>query len=275
MEIIADPHDERLGDFRHLNDPKARRDIEEAGRGFFVAEGLLALEQLLVSGHRIRSLLITPNRVSRLGAQIELLRAAGAQILVADRSVLEAAAGYDVHRGVLASADRPIPRHVDDVVAQASRIVVLEGVNDHENLGSVFRNCAALGFDAVILDATTADPLYRRCIRVSLGWAMRLPHARFESTASGLAKLRSHGFKLIGLTPSPTAVDVDEAADGGLLDDRVALVLGAEGPGLTEATMVACDASVRIPMHPGVDSLNVATSLAVVAAFAASRRGWD
>ncbi len=274
MEIITDPHDERLGDFRHLNDPAARRDIEEAGQGFFMVEGLLALDQLLASNHRVRSLLVTPNRLTRLSHQIESLHASGAEVLVADRSVLREAAGFDVHRGVLASADRPMHQPVDTLLSGAQRVVVLEGVNDHENLGSIFRNCAALGIEAVILDSTTADPLYRRCIRVSLGWAMRVPYARYESTETGMASLRANGFRMVALTPGTDALDVDEAAERGLLDDRVALYLGAEGPGLHASTIEGCDAKVRIPMHPGVDSLNVATSLAVVATFAAARRGW-
>lgn len=274
METIADSSDERLGDFRQLNDQVTRRELEESGRGYFIVEGILALDQLLASDHRVRSLLITPNRVVRLAAQIETLEAAGAEIIVADRSVLAEAAGFDVHRGVLASADRPEPTSADSVLKAASRVVVLEGINDHENLGSIFRNCAALGVDAVLLDPTAADPLYRRCIRVSLGWALRLPYARFESIESGLVALRSHGFGVVALTPADGAVNVDEAADRGYLDDRVALVLGAEGPGLTESTLEACDTKVRIPMHPRVDSLNVATSLAVVGAFAGSRRGW-
>ncbi|MGB3410934.1 MAG: RNA methyltransferase [Microthrixaceae bacterium] len=274
MEIITDPHDERLGDFRHLNDPAARRDIEEAGHGLFIVEGLLALDQLLASDHRVRSLLITPNRLTRLSHQIESLRAAGAEILVADRSVLRQAAGFDVHRGVLASVDRPPQQSLDTLLSAAQRVVVLEGVNDHENLGSIFRNCAALGIDAVILDGTTADPLYRRSIRVSLGWATRLPYARYESTDAAISSMRANGFRPIALTPATEALDVDEAAARGLLDDRVALFVGAEGPGLQDTTIEMCDAKVRIPMHPGVDSLNVATSLAVVAAFAAARRGW-
>jgi len=201
-------------------------------------------------------------------------RAADVPLFVADRDVLAEVVGFDLHRGVLASAERRPPPPADEVLGSCSRVVVTEGLNDHENLGALFRNAAALDIDAVLLDDRTADPLYRRCIRVSSGWAAVLPHARLGALPGGYDRLRSHGFRVVALTPSPDALAADRAAAAGWLDDRVAFVVGAEGPGLAPASIAGADAAVRIPMSPGVDSLNVATSLAVVAAFAAARRQW-
>ncbi len=201
-------------------------------------------------------------------------RAADVPLFVADRDVLAEVVGFDLHRGVLASAERRPPPPADEVLGSCSRVVVTEGLNDHENLGALFRNAAALDIDAVLLDDRTADPLYRRCIRVSSGWAAVLPHARLGALPGGYDRLRSHGFRVVALTPSPDALAADRAAAAGWLDDRVAFVVGAEGPGLAPASIAGADAAVRIPMSPGVDSLNVATSLAVVAAVAAARRQW-
>jgi tRNA G18 (ribose-2'-O)-methylase SpoU len=133
----------------------------------------------------------------------------------------------------------------------------------------------ALGLDAVLLDGATTDPLYRRSVRVSSGWTLRVPFARAATSAELVTVLDRAEVRTIALTPAPEAVAVDDAARGGLFDGRMALVVGAEGSGLAADTVARCSAAVRVPMAPGVDSLNVATSLAVVAAFAASRRGWD
>lgn len=277
----SDSHldDPRLADYRHLTDAAARRGIEGAeGEGIFVVEGTLALRQLLRSRHPVRSLVTTPTKAAAAAAE---LRDAGLdphdpgfEHFVVERSALAEVAGFDVHRGVLAAADRiPLPDPAE-LLGSARRVVVAEALNDHENIGALFRNAAALGIDAVILDERTADPLYRRSIRVSAGWTMRLPYARADSAGQILDALARHGFTSIALTPGEGALDVATAAARGLLDDPVALLVGAEGPGLDPGTIDACDASVRVPMAGEVDSLNVATSLAVVASFAAARRGW-
>jgi tRNA G18 (ribose-2'-O)-methylase SpoU len=189
--------------------------------------------------------------------------------------VLARVCGYDVHRGVLAAADRPAPRTADEVIAGVGTVLVAEAVNDNENIGSLFRNAAALGVGAVLLDPACADPLYRRSIRVSSGWSMRLPHARVPDTAAALGALARAGVRTVALTPQPDALAVHDAAGSGVLAEPLALVVGAEGPGLSPATLASCDATVRVPMAPGVDSLNVATSFAVVAAFAAAARNAD
>jgi len=274
MEIVTDPVDPRLDDYRHLNDAAARRGLEDDEHGIFIVEGVLALTQLLASDHPVRSALFTPNRAEALADLVDQLEQRGVDVLVAERPVLAGVAGFDVHRGVLAAAQRRPLRPVEHVLHGARRIVVLEGLNDHENLGSIFRNSAALGLDAVLLDDRSADPLYRRSIRVSLGWSLRVPSTRLGALRGGIVALKDAGWRTLALTPGNDSFPVDAAASTGLLDDPVALVVGAEGPGLTEATMAACDVRVRIPMADGVDSLNVATSLAVVASFAAARRGW-
>jgi tRNA G18 (ribose-2'-O)-methylase SpoU len=270
---IDDPDDPRLDDYRHLTDATARRVVEQGGaeHGIFVVEGPVALEQLLRSALRVRSVVLSPSRARSL----ELEPMPACPVLVVERDVLAAVTGYDVHRGVLASAERPTPVAPAELLAGARRVLVAEAVSDNENVGSLFRNAAALGVQAVLLDAACADPLYRRSVRVSSGWSMRIPFARTEQVPALLEELRRHGVRSVGLTPGDRALDVERAAADGLLDEPVAFVVGAEGPGLSVATLDACDALVRVPMAPEVDSLNVATSFAVVASFAAARRGWS
>jgi tRNA G18 (ribose-2'-O)-methylase SpoU len=271
---VTDPGDPRLADYRDLTDAASRRAVEvDGGDGCIIVEGVLALERVLAGGPALRSVLVTPPRRVSLAPLLARVPPS-VPILVAERAVLRDVTGFDVHRGVLASAERRPPPSADDVLGAARRIVVTEGLNDHENLGSLFRNAAATGLDAVLLDDRSADPWYRRSVRVSLGWAAVLPHARLGPLPAGYDALRTHGFRVVALTPAPHAVAVDRAADDGLLDDPVALVVGAEGPGLGDGAVSGADLAVRVPMPDGVDSFNVATALAVVASFAAARRGW-
>lgn len=271
MEKIDDPDDPRFDDYRHLTDAAARRSVTptESPHGIFVSEGLMALHQLLASGIAIRSVLLTPSRADHADDI-----PSSVPVLIAERRTLERVCGYDVHRGVLAAADRPEPAAPARLISESQRILVLEGVSDNENVGALFRNAAAFGFDAVLMDRACTDPFYRRSIRVSSGWSMRIPHARVSDTASALSLLHSNGTRTLALTPSTDATAVDELASSALLADPVALIVGTEGAGLTEATIDACDRAVRVPMAGNVDSLNVATSFAVVAAFAAAQRHW-
>lgn len=277
MLLVEDPDDPRLDDYRHLTDRAALRaaDPQDAPFGVLVAEGAVALDQLLASTLRVRSVLLTPARARSIGTTVAAALGDRAPILVVGRDVLAAVAGYDVHRGVLAAAARPEPIDPASVLAGSARVVVVESVSDNENVGALFRNAAALGFDGVLLDEACADPLYRRCIRVSSGWTLRLPFARTGDLGALLADLRRSGVRTVALSPAADARDVDEAVRAGWLGDPFALVVGAEGPGLTPATLAACDHRVRVPMAPGVDSLNVATALAVVGAFAGSARHWQ
>lgn len=189
--------------------------------------------------------------------------------------MLAEVAGFDVHRGVLASAERPPAADPAEVLSRHRRMVLLEGLTDLENVGAAFRVAAALGIGAVLLDDRCADPLYRRCVRVSLGWSTVVPHARFPSTTAALDAGGVIGVRSVALTPAPDAVPVDRAAVEGLFDEPVLLLVGSEGSGLAPSTIEAADHRVCIPMAVGVDSLNAATALAVVASFASAARGWN
>ena len=259
--------DDPLDDYRALSDPATRRRLERRG-GYFVVEGMLALEALLDSPHPVRSVVATPRRAGRVTALV----AGRAPVEIRPEEEVSAVAGFEVHRGVLAAADRlPLPEAAA-LLRDARLVVVVEGVGDHENLGALFRNAAAFGVDAVLLDPTTADPLYRRSVRVSVGHVLRVPWTRMAPWPAALAALAGGdpgGFSVLALTPAPTASPIGEVAveiatarrAGG--DPRLALLVGAEGPGLTPGALAAATRRVRIPLAPGVDSLNVATAAAV------------
>ena len=170
----------------------------------------------------------------RAAAVASLIDRFPAPVLVGDASLLKATVGFTLHRGVIAVAERNVVRSVDDVIADAKRLLVLESINDIENLGAIFRNAAAFGVDGVLLDPTTADPLYRRTIRVSLGHALRVPFARYPSWPDPLSDLAG-SFDVVALTPNPPAEDLRTLAPS--LGPRVALLLGSEGPGLSASAL--------------------------------------
>ena len=256
MEQITDPDDPRLDDFRDLSDADVRPDR----RGVVIAEGVSVVERLLGSPYPVRRVVGVERKLEVLAPA---LGAAGVTACAVDKWVLSAAVGFRVTRGVLASADRPAPLDAAQLVQSARRVVVLEQLNDFENLGALFRNAAAFGVDAVLLDPRTADPLYRRSVRVSMGHVLRVPFARLpEPWPDGLNLLREQGFRVLALTPRATAPALRALAT----PERWAVMVGAEGDGLTDAALAAADDHVRIPMAPGVDSLNVATAAAVVLA---------
>jgi tRNA G18 (ribose-2'-O)-methylase SpoU len=182
----------------------------------------------------------------------------GADVFIADAAVIDTIAGFPVHRGVLALAHRVPLQPPGLLLRGASAVVVVEGVNDHENLGSIFRNAGGLGADAVFLDPSCCDPLYRRSVRVSLGSVLRIPFTRIERWPSALTELKEHGFTLVALDPTAPAT-LDAAPDIG----KLAVMIGSEGDGLSEDALALADRVVRIPMAPGFDSLNVATALAI------------
>jgi tRNA G18 (ribose-2'-O)-methylase SpoU len=248
-----------LDDYESLNDPARRREVERRG-SFFIVEGLLAVEALLESPYPVRSVLVTESKAPVVRDLLAGARANPRVMVRPDREVA-AITGFNFHRGVLASAGRlPLPEP-SAVVAHARRVAVLEGLNDHENLGALFRNAAAFGVDAVLADPTTADPLYRRSVRVSLGHVLRVPWTRLPDWPAGLDALRAAGFVLVALTPARDAEPIDALAAAP--PERVAFLLGAEGPGLSAAALAVADGRARIPIAPGVDSLNVATAAAV------------
>ncbi|MGB3769797.1 MAG: RNA methyltransferase [Rhodococcus sp. (in: high G+C Gram-positive bacteria)] len=252
---ITDPADSRLDDFRDLNSSDRRPDLPE-GKGLVIAEGVLVVQRLLTSRFEPIALLGVERR---LGELADDLAEVDVPFYRTTADVMAAAVGFHLNRGVLAAAHRPSPLDLTDVVASARTVAILEGVNDHENLGSMFRNAAGLGADAVLFGGACADPLYRRSVRVSMGHVLRVPFASVPDWPRGLSVLRDNGFQLISLTPDPAAVPLSEAMTG----EKVGLLLGAEGPGLTEHAMRATDIRARIPMAPGTDSLNVATAAAM------------
>lgn len=256
---LDDPADPRLSDYVDLRDPEGRR-VREQSEGFFIAEGITVLGRLLESPHRLRSVLLLPARYERLAPLVDQL---DAPVYVVERSVMAAVAGFDLHRGVVAAADRPLERPLDELLAPARLVVVAEGLNDPENLGAIARTARAFGAEGLLLDPTCADPLARRTVRVSMGEILHLPVARVANWPLGLAAVHEHGFAVIALTPSPDARSIHGLPAQG----RIALLLGAEGPGLTEQAMRASTHRVRIPIDPAVDSLNVGHAAAVALAL--------
>ena len=256
---VEDPADERISDYVGLTDPDLRRRRDQSGGddgSFFIAEGLVVIRQLLRSPYRVRSLLLTPPRLDALRGDLEAL---DAPVYVGAQEVVNAVTGFHLHRGAVASADRRVLPEGVSLASGADLVVVAEGLNDHENLGALFRNAAAFGAGAVLLDPTTADPLYRRSIRVSVGQVLRMPFARLVPWPGAIERLRDHGFEVLALTPAPNG----EALGGVERRPRQAVLVGAEGPGLSEAALAASGRRVRIPLASGVDSLNVATAAAV------------
>ena len=250
---VAEGGDPRLDDFRDLTDSDVRPDR----RGVVIAEGVNVVERLVHSPYPVRAVFGVPARIEALRPILEPL---DVTVFVADKWLLSEVVGFRVTRGVLASATRPAPPELDALLAGSRRLAVLEALNDFENLGSLFRNAAAFGIDGVLLDPRTADPLYRRSVRVSMGHVLRIPFAVLPGAWPGsLELLRGHGFTTLALTPSSSAVPLKTITP----PDRWAVLLGAEGPGLTPDTLAAADQAVRIPMASGVDSLNVATAAAV------------
>ena len=252
--LITDPQDPRLADYRALTDVELRTRFE-APHGLFIAEGELVLRRALRAGYAPRSILVETKRLDQVRG------IADCPVYHADAALLQRLTGFHVHRGVLASLHRrPLPA-VADVLGAARRIAILEDVNNHTNVGAVFRGAAALGMDAVLLSPSCADPLYRRSVRVSMGEVFAVPYTRLEPWPAGLSTVADAGFTLLALTPAPDAVAIQSLSAA--QRERPALLLGAEGTGLSPAAMAAADARVVIPMHRGVDSLNVAAAAAV------------
>jgi tRNA G18 (ribose-2'-O)-methylase SpoU len=250
----ADP---RLADYVDLRDVSLRKHLE-ASHGLFIAEGEKVVRRALEAGHSPRSFLLAPRWLDGLA---DVLESTDAVCYVADEQVTEQLTGFHVHRGALASLHRaPLPA-VDDVLTSATRVVVLEDLVDHTNVGAIFRNAAALGFDAAVLAPRCADPLYRRAIKVSMGTVFSLPYARFDDWSGAMDLLRAHGFTSLALTPGEDGVDLAALA----VPARCALVIGAEGDGLSERWLGSADVRVSIRMTAGIDSLNVAAATAVAA----------
>jgi tRNA G18 (ribose-2'-O)-methylase SpoU len=265
---IEDPADPRLSDFTGLTDV-ARRSRHEPLMGIYIAESEMVIRIAVEAGHRVKSLLMAERWIEPLA---DLLPVIGADtsgqtpLFVADNETLEQITGFNVHRGALAAIYRPTLLALDELLDSlegivAPRIAILDGLVNHTNVGAIFRSAAALGADAVLISPTCADPLYRRSIRVSMGTVFQVPWTRFDSWSDlGLA-LQSRGFAVAGLALTEDSVDIEEFAASA--PERLALIMGTEGTGISADASAICDATVRIPMRGDVDSLNVAAASAV------------
>jgi tRNA G18 (ribose-2'-O)-methylase SpoU len=271
---ISEPGDARLADYAGLTDVHLRRSLE-AEHGLFIAEGDKVIRRAIAAGYPVRSILVAQERLASIE---DLARDSPAPCYVVPAAVAERITGYQVHRGALAAMRRtPLPSAADVIAASAAgpgpaRIVVLEDIVDHGNVGGIFRCAAALGVAAVVLSPRCADPLYRRAVKVSMGAVFAVPYARLTDWRGGLAALREAGFRLLALTPDQSAVPIGQVA----LGERAALLLGTEGDGLSSHWLQEADQAVCIPMAPaamaaGVDSLNVVAAAAIAChAFAAA-----
>ncbi len=264
VHTVHDPADDRLADYRDLTDTGLRRALEPAG-GLFIAEGGRIVRRAVDAGYPLRSVLCEERRLPGLADVLEPL---DVPVYLADEVVLRSVTGYDVHRGALAAVHRRTLPTPGELLAGSVRVVVLEGIVEPTNVGAVFRAAAALGMQAVLLDPRCADPLYRRAVKVSMGAVLTLPYARFARWPAGLDEVRAAGLTVLALTPAADAVDLAEVPAAATL--ACAVLLGTEGDGLTARAQAAADLRVRIPMAPGVDSLNVGAA-AAVAFYALSR----
>jgi tRNA G18 (ribose-2'-O)-methylase SpoU len=266
MPVLVDDHDdERIADFVGLRDhdlrvrgdrAAARHGAQRWEHGRFVAEGDIVVARALSAGFRPVSALVDATRTAPLPPGLEV-----APVYCAAPAVLERITGLGVHRGVLACFARRRLPSPDELLARTRRVVVLERVVNPTNIGLIARSARALGMDALLLDDSSADPLYRRAARVSMGEVYALEHARVGPLPGGLAPVRAAGFRIVALTPDPAAVALDEVRPGPA--DRVALLLGTEGLGLADASLAVADVRARIPMHHGVDSLNVGVAAGI------------
>lgn len=262
---ITDLSDPRLGDYLNLTDVALRRVSEPAG-GLYIAESSKVIARAIAAGHIPRSALMLEQWLPDLEP---LLAPFDIPLFVGAPDLLESLTGFSLHRGALASMHRPALPEVGELLRDARRVVVLEDIVDHTNVGAIFRSVAGLGADAVLVTPRCADPLYRRSVRVSMGTVLQVPWTRLPDWPLGTEQLHAAGFHIAALALSDTAVELDDFAAAA--PERVALILGTEGDGLSPDALSAADTVVTIPMLHGVDSLNVAAASAV-ALYALRRR---
>ncbi|HET7683531.1 MAG TPA: RNA methyltransferase [Marmoricola sp.] len=261
---VDDPADPRLADYRDLRDVQLRQSLE-AEHGLFLAEGEKVVRRAVEAGFTPRSFLMARRWLDGLA---DVLTGSGAPVYVVSEALAEEVTGFHVHRGALASLARRPLAPVEEVLADARSVLVLEDVVDHTNVGAIFRSGAALGIDAVLLAPRCADPLYRRAIKVGMGAVFTMPWTRLPDWYDALASLSARGFTTVALTLAADAQPVEDAVAG---VDRLALVLGSEGHGLSPRWEQAADRRAIIPMAAGIDSLNVAAATAVACYVAAHR----
>jgi tRNA G18 (ribose-2'-O)-methylase SpoU len=255
---IEDGHDPRLADYAGVREPKFLGD-----RGLLIAEGRLVVRRLLNAGRvQWRSLLL--NDAALNGLADVLARAdPSLSVYVASPDVITAATGFNIHRGCLALGERPAERSMETVLPVSELVAVLERVVDADNVGSVFRSAEAFGVDAALLSPGCCDPLYRKAIRTSSGAALMVPFAPAAPWPEALDRLRAAGFTIAAMTPDAGAMDIGEFAVTAAARDRIAVLLGTEGHGLTAAALARADIRLRIPMSGAVDSLNIATAAGI------------
>lgn len=267
---ITDPADERVRDYFALTDVALRTKVEPE-RGLYLAESEKVIRRALAAGHRPRSFLMAQRWLTDLSDVVEKAESEDVPVFFAPAAVIEAMTGFHLHRGALASMHRPALAAPEVLIqnallnsavqGKAPRIVILEDIVDHTNLGAVFRGCAALGVDAVLISPRCADPLYRRAVRVSMGTVFQVPWTRIEVWPGDLHVLRDNGFTVAAFALSDEAMTLgDLAADP---PERLAMIFGTEGDGLSRRAVAGADVVVKIPMAGGVDSLNVAAASAV------------
>lgn len=261
---ISDPTDPRLADYRDLRDVELRKHLE-AEHGLFLAEGEKVVRRAVEGGFTPRSFLMAPRWLDGLS---DVLATTDAPCFVVSEALAEEVTGFHVHRGALASLERRSLPSVSTVLEGARSVLVLEDIVDHTNVGAIFRSGAALGFDAVLLAPRCADPLYRRSIKVAMGAIFSTPWTRLPDWYDALPSLSAAGFTTVALTLAPDAVPIEQAVAG---VDKVALVLGSEGHGLSPRWEQSADRRAIIPMREGIDSLNVAAATAV-ACYVTARR---
>jgi len=253
---FTDPTDARLSDYTGLRESTLRR------RGSaFIAEGELVVRRAAEAGYVPRSFLLAPRWVEGLR---DVWSRFDAPVYVAEASVVESLTGFHVHRGALAAYEREERYDLGSLLEAGRRLVVVEDLVDHANLGAIARSTLALGWDGLLLSSRSADPLYRRAVKSSMGVVLSLPWARAVDDASVPASLSEAGYEVVALALREDAVTLDEVAQRHAgQDTKLAILLGTEGRGLSEAWLEGADTVATIPMAAGVDSLNVAAAAAV------------
>lgn len=259
---IHSPDDPRASAYANQKDAWLRAQRGEDPGGLFVAEGELVVRALIDSGYRTRSVLLTPTRLETMRPWLHRLPQ-GTPVYLASREVMSDVVGFHIHRGILALGARRHPEPIESILARADLLVVLEDLANHDNVGGIFRSVSALGRNspAVILSPRCCDPLYRKSLRVSMGHVLRVPFTTAGDWPHTIDRIRDAGFQIIALTPAPDAEPLVWGMHG--ISGRLAILVGAEGPGLSQRALASADRRVCIPMRAGVDSLNVVTALSI------------
>lgn len=255
---ITDMSHPGLKDYVSLTDVALRK-VSEPAQGLYIAESKKVIERAINAGHIPRSILLQEQWLAGIQPLVEKFD--DCLIFVGSSALIEQITGFDVHRGALASMHRPEPLDIVALLRGASRVVVLEDIVDHTNVGAIFRAVAGLGADAVLISPRCADPLYRRSVRVSMGTVLQVPWGRLPEWPEARGLLHSAGFHIAAFALSDDSLSLREFARQ--QPEKIALVFGAEGDGLSTQALEACDSIVMIPMQHGVDSLNVASASAV------------